>query len=165
LGPRPRGSGPVRDNHRMFLAHIPINHHLRPLYRALSALIGLYLVGFGIAGIVQAGDLDATAQRDLPRVLGQTVNTAGSVVALVIGAVVVIATVLGRNVDHLVNFYAGMVMMLVALAMLAFARTDANILGFALTNVIVWFVLASVVSTAGLYTKVGPESEPVPAHA
>src|SRR5689334_14682568 len=97
----------------MFLAHIPINHHLRPLYRALAGLIGLYLVGFGIAGIIRAGDLDATAHSDLPRVLGQTVNTAGSAVSLVIGAIVLIATALGRNIDHLVNFYAGLVMMLI----------------------------------------------------
>jgi hypothetical protein len=154
----------MRDNHRMFLAHIPINHHLRPLYRAVAALIGLYLVGFGIAGVLRAGGHDATAHTDLPRVLGQTVNTAGSAVALIVGAVVLIATVLGRNIDHLVNFYAGLVMMLIGLAMLALARTDANILGFAITNVVVWFVLGSVVATAGLYTKVGPRSEPVLAH-
>jgi hypothetical protein len=39
------------------MAHNPVNHPLRPLYRALGALTGVYLILFGIVGIiVTAGD-------------------------------------------------------------------------------------------------------------
>ncbi len=37
----------------MYLAHIPINHHLRGLWRAVAALSGLYLVALGVYGIVE----------------------------------------------------------------------------------------------------------------
>ncbi len=39
------------------MAHIPINHPLRPFYRALSGLCGLFILAFGIMGaIASAGD-------------------------------------------------------------------------------------------------------------
>jgi Na+/melibiose symporter-like transporter len=141
----------------MYLAHIPINHHLRPLYRVLAVLAGLYLVGFGIVGFVKTAGLEFFARDDLPTFLGQKANPAASVFAVVLGAVIVLVTVVGRNWDHYGNFWIGQIMMLGGLAELAFLRTDANVLGFTMTNVIVTFVIAIVILTEALYGKVGDE--------
>ena len=32
------------------MAHFPVNHPLRPLYRTLAGLVGAYLLVFGIVG-------------------------------------------------------------------------------------------------------------------
>jgi hypothetical protein len=52
------------------MAHIPINHHLQPFYRVLAGLCGLYVLVFGIVGLVQTRGLDTFAQEGLPSVLG-----------------------------------------------------------------------------------------------
>jgi Na+/melibiose symporter-like transporter len=143
----------------MYLAHIPINHHLRPLYRVLAVLAGLYLVAFGIVGFAKSAGMDFFAQDDLPTILGQRANPAASIFAVVLGAVIVVVTVIGRNLDHYVNFWIGQIMLLGGLAELAFLRTDANVLGFTMTNVIVTFVIAIVILIEALYGKVGGEED------
>jgi hypothetical protein len=144
----------------MYLAHIPVNHHLRPLYRVLAVLAGLYLLGFGVVGLVQARGLDAFANDGLPKVLSQQVNPAQAVLDIVLGLAVLVSIVLGRNIDHYVNFWIGHLLYVIGIAMLTLARTDANILGFNVTNVIVTFILASVITCAGMYSRVGPHRRP-----
>ena len=34
------------------MAHNPINHPLRPIYRGLALLAGVYLVAFGVVGLI-----------------------------------------------------------------------------------------------------------------
>src|SRR5689334_20006596 len=121
----------------MYLAHIPINHHLRGLWRAVGALSGLYLVALGIYGIVETSGLELFAQEDLPKVFGQQLNPASAGMVLVLGAVVVIVTVLGRNLDHFTNFWVGQILVVVTLLSMAVLRTDANVLGLNMTSVIV----------------------------
>jgi hypothetical protein len=150
----------------MYLSHLPVNHHLRPLYRALAGLAGLYLLVFGVVGLVRSAGLDPFAQEDLPKILGQQVNPAQSVLDIVLGAAVVVSVVLGRNIDHYVNFWVGHVLYVVGIAMLSLLRTDANFLGYNVTNVIVTLILATVIVCGGLYGRVGPqrrpEAEPAP---
>src|SRR6185312_4576040 len=110
----------------MYLAHIPINHHLRGLWRAVAALSGLYLVALGIYGIVETSGLELFAQDDLPKVFGQQLNPASSGMVLVLGGIAVIVTVLGRNLDHFGNFWCGQALILSTLLSMAVLRTDAN---------------------------------------
>jgi Domain of unknown function (DUF4383) len=132
------------------MAHTPINHPLRPLYRALSALVGIYLIVFGIVGfIVGAGDGD--------RVLGQGANLLWSIVSLVIGVVVLAATVVGRNLDVKVNQYVGWGLVALGTFELAVSRTDANFLDFTVFTVIVIYICALILILASLYGKVGSE--------
>jgi glycerol uptake facilitator-like aquaporin len=139
----------------MYLAHIPVNHHLRPLYRALAALCGAYLLVFGVVGVAQTAGLDPFAQDGLPRILGQTVNPAQAFLDLVLGGVILVAVIIGRNWDHYVNFWIGQLLVIIGLAELCVLRTDANILGYSMTNVIVIFVIALVILAESLYGKVG----------
>jgi hypothetical protein len=136
------------------MAHTPINHPLRPLYRALAALAGLYLIVFGVVGFIVAGDGH--------RVLGQGANLLWSIVSLLVGVVVLGATVMGRNLDAMVYQYLGWALVVIAVYELATNRTDANFLDFTVSTVIVTIIVALILITAGLYSKVGSEED---AHA
>jgi 4-amino-4-deoxy-L-arabinose transferase-like glycosyltransferase len=140
------------------MAHNPVNHPLRPFYRALGALAGAWLVLLGIVGIItNAGDDFFTAHPE--RVLGQGVNLFGSIISLVTGAVVVIVTIIGRNLDTETYKFLGWAVLAVASYGLATARTDANFLGFTISTVVVDYLVGLVLVLAGLYIKSAPRTE------
>jgi hypothetical protein len=136
------------------MSHVPVNHQLRPLYRTLASVVGVYLVVFGVVGVTQttgsgmfdAGDVSA---------LGLRTNLAFAILSIVAGAAVLLAVVLGRNVDYLVNVWGGVAFMVVGIAMLALLNTDLNVLNFSLPTVIVSFVIGMVLFSAGLYIRSG----------
>jgi len=130
------------------MAHNPINHPARPIYRVISGLIGLYLVLFGVLGLFVDG-----------RVFGQGTNVANSLVSIVLGAIILIATVVGRNLDEAVNKYLGYGLMALGLLTLAFLRTDANVLDHTVSTSIVWMLLGITLLVAGMYGKVGTSDE------
>src|ERR1700755_1402163 len=132
-----RSNTDVGDGH---MAHNPVNHPLRPVYRVLSALAGIYLVLFGIVGlIVTAGD-DFTGIAD-DRVLGQGSNMLWSIVTLVLGAIILIGTVIGRNLDLAIDKYLGWGMLVIGSFGLASGRTDADFLGFTVATVVVTYLV------------------------
>lgn len=136
-------------------AHFPINHHLRPLYRLLCVVAGLYMLVFGVVGFVQTSGNEFFGQDDAEWVLGLRTNPAFSVLSLVAGVVVLGANLIGRNLAHHVNQLAGIVLTVVGMAMLALLQTEANIFAFSMVNVIVTFILAGITGTASLYDRVG----------
>lgn len=140
------------------MAHNPVNHPARPIYRAIGGLIGLYLVIFGMLGlIVSAGN--AFFAQDDTLVLGQGVNLGSSVLFILIGALVVAAVGLGRNIDVRVNKLVGYLLMAIGLGALAVLRTDANFLNFSTVTCMVTMVLGIVLLTAAMYSTVGTEEE------
>ena len=140
------------------MAHNPLNHPLRPIYRALGALAGIWLVLLGIVGIiVNAGDDFFATHTD--QVLGQGLNMFGSIISLVTGIVVVLATVIGRNLDTEAYKFLGWGVLAVASYGLATSRTDANFLGFSIVTVIVDYLVGVVLVLAGLYIKTGPTEQ------
>lgn len=141
----------------MYLAHLPLNHHLRPLYRLLAGLAGVYLAVFGGMGVVAASGLDLFARQNLPEVFGQPVNPAQAGMLLVFGIIITLAVVIGRNVDHYVNFWTGQLLLLIGLLMLTVERTDANILAYAVPNVVVTWTAGLLVLAGSLYGKIGPQ--------
>jgi hypothetical protein len=140
------------------MAHIPVNHPMRPLYRALSALCGVYLILFGIVGLIVTPG-DGLFGRPDGRVLGQGANLFWSILAIIIGALVVVATVLGRNLDVEVEKYVGWGLLVVATYELAVSRTDANFLKFTIATVVVTYIVGLVLITSSLYSKVAPTEE------
>jgi hypothetical protein len=139
------------------ISHLPVNHPLRPLYRVLSALVGGYVLVFGIIGFARTRGTGLFAQDHLPWVLGLRTNLAFALLSILAGAVLVVCAVVGRNLDFLVNLIGGIVFMAVGMLMLGLLRTDANFLGFAMANCIVSFVLGVVVFAAGLYGRTGTD--------
>ena len=139
--------------------HIPVNHPLRPLYRVLAALVGGYTLVFGIVGFTQTRGTPLFAQTGLPWVLGLRTNLAFALVPIVSGAVLLVSAIIGRNLDYLVNLFGGVVFMVVGMLMLGLLQTNANFLGFSVTNCIVSFILGCICFTAGLYGRVGAPGE------
>lgn len=136
------------------MAHIPVNHHLRPLYRAVAALVGLYVLVFGIAGAVESAGSDLFDRGDITA-LGLRTNMAFSILSIVSGAVLLAGLLLGRNIDQFVNYWGGFLFLIVPTVMLLLLRTDGNILNFSMTTVIVSYVIGMVLLATGLYIKIG----------
>jgi hypothetical protein len=135
------------------MAHNPVNHPLRPLYRVIGAAAGAYLVLFGIVGlIVTAGDGLFGTTGD--RVLGQGANLFWSIVALVVGVIVLAVTAIGRNLDTEVDKFAGWGLLVVGSYGLAVIRTDANFLDFSIATVVVTYLVGLLLIMTGLYSKV-----------
>jgi len=140
------------------MLHLPINHHLRPLYRTLAGLAGLYVLVFGVLGFTRTRGLALFAQphnADLPWVLGLRTNPAFAVLSILAGLAILIAAVVGRNLDHYVFLAAGVVFLLSGMAMMTLLQTDLNFLGFSMVNCVVSFILGLVTFAAGLYGRSG----------
>ncbi|MEH0929556.1 DUF4383 domain-containing protein [Micromonospora sp. CPCC 205558] len=140
------------------MAHTPVNHPARPIYRAIGGLTGLYLVVFGVLGIIASTGNEILAQDDT-RVLGQGTNLGFSLLSVLLGIVVLVGTALGRNIDVAINQWLAYGLMVISLAGLAFIRTDANIFNFSISTVIVVMTAALVLLMVGMYGKVGTEDE------
>ncbi|MEV0839680.1 DUF4383 domain-containing protein [Actinocatenispora sera] len=134
-------------------SHLPVNHHMRGFWRVLSALAGLYILIFGIVGVIQTSGM-ATFATEGKRVLGLTTNPGFSAISIVVGAVIFLASVIGRNIDVVVNLIFGCLFVLAGLFSLAFLRTDLNYFAFSVTNCIVSYVLGGIVGVSSLYGRV-----------
>jgi len=136
------------------MAHIPVNHHLRPVYRVLSTAAALYVLAFGVVGFVQSRGTSAFSQGAMSA-LGLRTNLAFSIASFAAGVVILLAVLVGRNVDYFVNLVAGVGFLVAGIAMMALLRTDMNVLNFSIATCIVSFVIGMVLFSAGLYGKVG----------
>ncbi|GAA1747411.1 DUF4383 domain-containing protein [Luedemannella helvata] len=141
------------------MSHLPVNHPLRPLYRLLAALCGLYVLLFGIIAFTQTAGLDTFAQDGLPWVLGLKANRAFALLSIVAGIVLVGAAVIGRNVAHYVHLAGAVVFLVAGMAMMTLLRTDLNFLGFTMSTCIMSFVIGLLLGLAGLYGQVGTREQ------
>ncbi|MEV4417786.1 DUF4383 domain-containing protein [Catellatospora sp. NPDC049609] len=140
--------------------HLPINHRFRQHWRLLAALCGVYLLAFGVVGAVRTAGLPLFHRGDVDA-LGLRTNPAFAWLSIVAGAAIVLATVVGRSANHLVNLGAGGLFLLSGLAMLTLLQTPQNILNFEVSTCVVSLLIGSVLLTAGLYGKVGTPRESV----
>jgi hypothetical protein len=143
------------------MSHIPVNHHLRPLYRTLAGFAAVYLVVFGVVGVAQTSGGGLFSRADVSA-LGLRTNLAFSVASVIAGGLILLAVFVGRNIDATLNLYGGIGFMAAGLIGLALLRTDLNVLNFSLATVIVSFVIGVLLFSAGLYGRSGA---PAPAHA
>ncbi|MEU4478477.1 DUF4383 domain-containing protein [Micromonospora sp. NPDC023966] len=140
------------------MAHTPVNHPARPVYRAIGGLVGLYFVVFGVLGLIASAGNDVLAQDDT-KILGQGTNLGFSMLAILLGAVILVGTVIGRNLDVAINQWLAYILMALGLAELAFLQTDANIFNFSIMTDIVVLTLSLVLLMVGMYGKVGSDEE------
>ena len=137
------------------MSHLPINHHLQPLYRTLAGAAVIYVLAFGVIGLLRTQSLDFFAQDGLPTVLGLRANRAFAVLSVIVGIVLVVGAVIGRTIDMLINLTGSVVFLAAGMAMMTFLETDLNVLGFTVTTCVVSFVIGLVLGLAGLYGRVG----------
>ncbi|WP_428961989.1 DUF4383 domain-containing protein [Micromonospora fluostatini] len=140
------------------MAHTPVNHPARPIYRAIGGLVGLYFVVFGVLGVIAAAGDDLLA-RDDTKVLGQGSNLGFALVSLVVGVLVLAGTALGRNRDVVINGWLAYALMALGLAGLAFIRTDVNIFNWSVATSVVVMTLSLVLLMVSMYGKVGTDEE------
>ncbi|MEU7711201.1 DUF4383 domain-containing protein [Micromonospora chalcea] len=140
------------------MAHTPVNHPARPIYRAIGGIVGLYFVVFGGLGVIASAGGDFFAQDDT-KVLGQGTNMAFSLVSVLVGVVILVGTAIGRNLDVAVNQWLAYTLMVIGLGSLAFLQTDVNIFNFSIMTDVVVLTLALVLLMAGMYSKVGSDDE------
>ncbi|WBB65094.1 DUF4383 domain-containing protein [Micromonospora sp. WMMD812] len=140
------------------MAHTPVNHPARPIYRAIGGLTGLYLVVFGALGIIETAGNEIFAQDDT-QILGQGTNLGFSLLSVLLGVLVLAGTALGRNIDVVINQWLAYALMAISLGGLAFIRTDANLFNFSIGTVIVLMVAGLVLLMVGMYGKVGSDEE------
>ncbi|TCB99741.1 DUF4383 domain-containing protein [Micromonospora zingiberis] len=137
------------------MPHFPINHPARPFYRALSGLIGLYILVFGVWGTVLTLG-DPLFARNGNWALGLRTNLAFSLVSVVFGAVLIIGASRRGNLGHYMNLTAGVVFLTTSILMMSVLQTPANFLNFSMSTVVVSMLFGLVLLGTGLYDKVGP---------
>jgi uncharacterized protein DUF4383 len=140
------------------MAHNPVNHPLRPMYRVLGFVAGAYLVVFGIVGLIQTSGDDFTGKSG-ELVLGQGANLLLSIISLAVGVIVLIITAIGRNLDTVGDQYLGYGLLVLGTYGLAFSRTDANVFGQDIATVIVTYIVGLALITVSLYSKVAPAAQ------
>jgi hypothetical protein len=135
------------------MGHNPVNHPLRPIYRAIGGLTGIYFVLFGVIGaIITAGD--GLFSNDTDRVLGQGSNLAWSIASVIIGALILLGVVTGRNIDVAVDNYLGWGLLVVGTYSLSTIRTDVNFFNFTISTVVVTYLAGLVLIMTSYYSKV-----------
>ncbi|MFI6227808.1 DUF4383 domain-containing protein [Micromonospora echinospora] len=137
------------------MPHFPVNHPARPLYRAFAGLVGLYILVFGVWGVVQTWG-EPLFDRGSDWVLGLRTNLAFSLASVVFGIVLLIGASRRSNLGHYMNLTAGVVFMVTGVAMMSVLQTDANFLNFSMSTVVVSMIFGLLLLATGLYDKVGP---------
>jgi uncharacterized membrane protein len=138
------------------MAHIPVNHPARPLFRLFAGLIGLYILIFGVLGVRETWG-HPLFDRGSHWVLGLRTNLAFAIVSVVFGVVVLFGATHRGNLGHYLNLTIGGIFIATALAMMAVLQTGANFLNFSMSTVIVSMIFGLLSLATGLYDKVGPE--------
>lgn len=140
------------------MSHIPVNHRLRPFYRGLAMLVGLYVLVFGIIGVVKTAG-EPLFNRGNVIDLGLRTNLAFSILSIVVGVIILAAAILGRNADHFINMVFGGLFMFAGVFGLTIVRTKLNLLNFTVATCIASSLLGTALLVAGLYGKTGSDEE------
>jgi hypothetical protein len=140
-------------------SHFPINHRLQPMYRVLAALAGIYVLAFGIAGVIRTAGKPFFDQVGDTTVLGLRSNLAFAILSIVAGVIVLGGALIGGNLDHFINLVAGIVFLVAGFLMMLLLQTNADFLNFHMATCIVSFVIGLVLLTAGLYGRVGTNAD------
>ncbi|GIE27820.1 hypothetical protein Ait01nite_008650 [Actinoplanes italicus] len=140
------------------MAHTPVNHPLRPIYRIVGFIVGAYLVAYGVIGLIATSGEAFTGPGI--RVLGQGSNMLWSIVSLAVGALVLLGTVVGKNIDVVVDQYLGWGLLVLGSYELCVLRTDdVNFFGFTMSTVVVTYLAGLLLITVSLYSKSAPQSQ------
>jgi hypothetical protein len=138
------------------MPHFPVNHPARPLYRVLAGLVGLYILVFGVWGVVETFG-DSLFDRGSHWALGLRTNLAFSLASVVFGVVLIIGASRRSNLGHYMNLTAGVVFLVTSILMMSVLQTEANFLNFSMSTVIVSMLFGLILLGTGLYDKVGSE--------
>jgi len=141
------------------MLHMPINHPLRRVFQFFAGLVGLYVLLFGVAGLIVSAGEPAFSRSDALHAMGLHTNLAFAALSAAVGAVVVAGALVGGRFAHWVNLVGGGVFMVAGVAMLAFMQTDLNLLNYSVATSIASYVIGMAMLLAGMYDRVGSRAE------
>ncbi|MFF8472348.1 DUF4383 domain-containing protein [Streptomyces sp. NPDC015414] len=140
-----------------FDEHLPVDHRLNTVYRVGAALIGAFLLVFGILGLIdQIGFFNTGGDR----VIGLNTNGTLSVVSIVVGVILLAGMVIGGNVASTLNMVFGVLFLLNGFLNLALLDGEYNFLAFRIQNVFFSFIVGLLLMTFGMYGRVGSTLPP-----
>ncbi|MGW1888904.1 DUF4383 domain-containing protein [Streptomyces sp. NPDC002004] len=144
-------SAPAKRRIR-FEDHLPVDHKLSQFYRVGAGLMGLFLVAFGIFGLLHhIGYFDTHGAT----VIGLNTNGTLSVLSICIGALLFVGMVIGGNFASWLNMILGVLFLISGWVNLALLDTSHNFLAFRIQNVLFSFVVGVLLMFFGMYGRVG----------
>lgn len=141
------------NRHRTVLdEHLPVDHKLNLVYRVGAGLIGLFLLVFGILGLVgHIGAFNVGSDT----VAGLNTNGALSVLSICVGVILLVGMVIGGNFASTLNMVFGVLFILSGFLNLGLLGTANNFLAFRIQNVFFTFIVGLLLMTFGMYGRVG----------
>ncbi|WP_441246179.1 DUF4383 domain-containing protein [Kitasatospora sp. McL0602] len=131
---------------------LPMDHRLATVYRVGAGLGGVFLMVFGILGLLDHPGFLSTHG---DKIAGMSTNGALSWLSVAMGLVLVAGAVIGGNLASNLNMVVGTLFVLSGFfGLTVLGRPDANILNFRLSNVLFAFIFGFVVLTFGMYGRV-----------
>ncbi|MEU5592491.1 DUF4383 domain-containing protein [Streptomyces sp. NPDC020298] len=135
-----------------FDEHLPVDHRLNTVYRVGAGLMGLFLLVFGIFGVIdQIGFFDTGGDT----VIGLNTNGTLSVLSICVGLLLFVGMVIGGNFASTLNMVLGVLFILNGFLNLGLLDTDYNFLAFRIQNVLFSFVVGLLLMVFGMYGRVG----------
>ncbi|MGE7432657.1 MULTISPECIES: DUF4383 domain-containing protein [Kitasatospora] len=140
---------------------LPVDHRMALVYRIGAGLGGVFLLIFGILGLLDHPGFLSTHG---PRIAGLSTDGALSILSVIVGLVLVAGAAVGGIVASNLNMIVGVLFVLSGFyGLTVLGRPDANILNFQLANVLFAFIFGFVVLTFGMYGRVSshlPQDNP-----
>ncbi|MFE6036005.1 DUF4383 domain-containing protein [Streptomyces sp. NPDC056452] len=131
--------------------HLPVDHRLSQVYRVGAGLAGLFLLAFGILGLIdRIGFFDTGGDT----VAGLNTNGALSVLSICVGLLLFVGMVIGGNFASTLNMVLGIAFILSGFVNLALLDTGLNFLAFEMQNVLFSFVIGLLLMMFGMYGRV-----------
>ncbi|MGK4583370.1 DUF4383 domain-containing protein [Kitasatospora sp. HPMI-4] len=140
---------------------LPVDHKLAQVYRIGAGLGGVFLLIFGILGLLDHPGFLSTHG---PRIAGLSTNGTLSILSLIVGLVLIGGAAVGGIFAANLNMIVGTLFVLSGFyGLTVLGRPEANILNFRLANVLFAFIFGLVVLTFGMYGRVSshlPQDNP-----
>ncbi|MGW5860729.1 DUF4383 domain-containing protein [Streptomyces sp. NPDC055239] len=131
--------------------HLPVDHRLSQVYRVTAGIMGLFLLAFGVLGLVhRIGFFDTGSHTTL----GLSTNGALSVLSIAMGALLLAVSVRGGNAASTVNMVAGVAFLIAGFASLFTLDSSYNFLNFRMQNVLFSFAVGLLLMVGGMYGRV-----------
>ncbi|MFI6682078.1 DUF4383 domain-containing protein [Streptomyces sp. NPDC050485] len=131
--------------------HLPVDHRLSRVYRFGAGIMGLFLLVFGILGLIhQIGFFDTGGDK----VAGLNTNGTLSVLSIVVGLLLLFGMAKGGNFASTLNITLGILFLISGFVNLALIGTPRNFLAFGMQNVLFSFVVGLLLMVFGMYGRV-----------
>ncbi|NMO55737.1 hypothetical protein HH310_31710 [Actinoplanes sp. TBRC 11911] len=136
------------------IGHLPLNHDLRGFYRTVIAIGGLLLAIWGVLWIVADG-----FGGDGASVGGLQANGTFGLLSVLMGLALVVAAVLGRNVDHWLGFLLAALAMALGVFGLTFIRTTPEPFALSVSTCVTLLTFGVVIMCAASYVGTGTSAD------